>query len=163
MNVIIAFTLLATYTLTVCVVNSGIPASLSQTVFLLPKKGRWLWAFVICASALLMIPTMIDSGSEHTQWLAAIACFGYFTTGVVPIVKDSTDTAYTIHMVGAYTAVVASTLFIMLNGPLTLMSWVPWIAVHAIMLLRHRNWRTATFWAEIISLTSIFIYVHRQL
>ena len=37
--IIIAITILVTYTVVLCVANRGIPNSLSQSVFFLPKAG----------------------------------------------------------------------------------------------------------------------------
>lgn len=163
-NIAIAATLLATYILTLCVVQRRIPNSVSQTVFLLPKAGTWLWTVVVAAVAFLTMPTFIDRTAESVQFLAFFACAGLLVVAVCPLVAKKGDAesykdapTYRIHVAGAYTSAVASQLVVAICQPWLLLLWLPWFAAF-VWISKDTHWRTSPFWAEITAFTINIIY-----
>ena len=157
-TILIAIALLATYTITLCVVNKEIPSSLSASVFYLPKMGQWLWTAVIVAVVFLVAPTFIEKASPSTQFLAFIACAGLLFVGGAPLVKDKTDMAYKIHMAGAIACAVASQAVIAFNQPWLLLLWAFWIGDAIYTRAHHNQWRTAVFWAEMTCFVVTFTF-----
>ena len=164
-NIAIAATLLATYILTLCVVQRRIPNSVSQTVFLLPYAGKWLWTVVVAAVAFLTMPTFIDRTAENVQFLAFFACAGLLVVAVCPLIphvenattyKDAPT--YRIHVAGAYTSAVASQLVVAYCQPWTLLMWLPWFAAF-VWISKDTHWRTSPFWAEITAFTILILYI----
>ena len=155
---LIAIALLATYTVTLCVVNKEIPSSLSASVFYLPRTGQWLWTAVIVAVVFLVAPTLISKASDNTQFLAFIACAGLLFVGGAPLAKDKTDMAYHVHMAGAIACAVASQILLAFNAPWLLLLWAFWISDAIYTRAHHNQWRTAVFWAEMTCFCDIFIF-----
>lgn len=158
MNIIAAITILATYAVTICVAMGEIPASLSQTVFSLPRNGRWLWSVVIAAVAFLTMPTLIEESDEATQFLGFLACASLMFVGVCPLVQQEGEISYIIHMVMAYTCAICSQLLVVANNPVLLLGWLPWIIVFSVLRFRQKRWKTQAFWAEMTCFVITFLY-----
>jgi hypothetical protein len=158
MNIIAAITILATYAVTVCVATGKIPASLSQTVFSLPRNGRWLWSVVIAALAFLTMPTLIQESCEATKFLGFLACGSLMFVGVCPLVQQEGEISYIIHIIMAYTCAICSQLLVLMNNPLLLLGWLPWIIVFAGLILKEKKWKTQAFWAEMTCFVITFLY-----
>lgn len=157
MNIIAAITIFATYAVTICVATGAIPASLSKTVFSLPKNGRWLWSVVIAAVALLTMPTLIEESCEATQFLGFLACGSLMFVGVCPLVQQG-EISYIIHIIMAYTCAICSQLLVLVNNPLLLLGWLPWMIVFAVLRHRKKKWPTQAFWAEMTCFFITFLY-----
>jgi hypothetical protein len=156
--VAIAITLLAAYTVTLCVVGRQIPDSLSQSVFNLPPSGAWLWTVVLYTASFLTVPTYIDHTNENTKWLAFLAIVGLLFVGAAPLVKDKSDLAYKVHCGAAILCAVCSQLVLTFNCPWLLLCWVPFVAYLVCSLIKHQTWRTRTFWAEMVCFASTFAF-----
>jgi hypothetical protein len=163
-NIAIAATLLATYILTLCVFQRRIPNSVSQTVFLFPDAGKWLWTVVVAAVAFLTMPTFIDRTAESVQFLAFFACAGLLVVAVCPLVAKNGDATtykdaptYRIHLAGAYTSAIASQTVVAFCQPWLLLLWLPWFAAF-VWISKDTHWRTSPFWAEITAFTINIIY-----
>lgn len=94
-------------------------------------------------------PPTPNNNDNEGQWLVA----------ATPMVKDKTDMAYKVHMISAYTCAIASQLLTMLNEPLLLLCWVPWVVAFVWQTKDKQRWRQAVFWAEITCFASIFLLV----
>ena len=158
MNIIAAITLLTIYAVTICVANGEIPASLSRTVFVLPRNVRWIWSVVIAAVAFLTMPTLIEESDEATQFLGFLACASLMFVGVCPLVQQEWELSYIIHMVMAYTCAVSSQLLVLVNNPILLIGWLPWMIVFAVLRHRKKKWQTKAFWAEMTCFVITFLY-----
>lgn len=164
-NIAIAATLLATYILTLCVSQRRIPNSVSQTVFLFPDAGKWLWTLVVAAAAFLTMPTFIDRTAESVQFLAFFACAGLLVVAVCPLVAKNGDATtykdaptYRIHVAGAYISAIASQLVVAFCQPWLLLMWLPWFAAF-VWISKDTHWRTSPFWAEITAFTILILYI----
>lgn len=158
MNIIAAITLLTIYAVTICVANGEIPVSLSRTVFVLPRNVRWIWSVVIAAVAFLTMPTLIEESDEATQFLGFLACASLMFVGVCPLVQQEGELSYIIHMVMAYTCAVSSQLLVLVNNPILLLGWFPWMIVFAVLRHRKKKWPTQAFWAEMTCFVITFLY-----
>lgn len=158
-NIIIAITLLLTYTVSICAVNRMIPDSLSKSVFMLPPKSSWIWTLVIGATAALIMPSLIERASENTQFLAFFACAGTAFVAVTPLIKGTSDMSYKVHMTGAYVAAVCSQLLLAANCWWLLIGWMPWVFAFSSYHNRGRKWHAAKFWAEMTCFVLVFIFL----
>lgn len=166
--VIIAITLLVAYTIILCVVNKHIPDSLSQSVFFLPQSASWIWTVVIGFVGFAVMPAIIEKTPINWQSLAFIACFGLLLVAVAPLLPnkeseggiDTSDLAYKVHMIGAFTCAIGSQVLIAICQWWLLFGWIPWLAAMAYTInVNLAPWRTKVFWAEMTCFAITFAYV----
>lgn len=155
--IIIAMTLLFAYTLTICVVNRGIPNSLSATVYALPPKGAWLWTLVIGAASCLTMPVILEVSPESFKFLGFLAIVGLLLVALCPLDPKKNDFTYEIHLGGAIVCAVCSQLLIAVAMPLLLLVWVPWLVAY-VVISRRRKWKTAIFFAEMTCFADTFAF-----
>lgn len=153
--VIIAITLLFAYTLTVCVVNRGIPSSLSATVYALPPMGAWLWTFIIGLVSGMTLPVILEIAPDNWKFLAFLSIVGLLFVAVCPLVKDKGDMTYKIHIAGAVICAVCSQILVGICNPWLLLMWVPWVAAF-LWITKDGKWNTMTFWAEMTCFADTF-------
>ena len=152
----IAFLLLSSYTLGVCIYSKQIPDSLSQSVFYLPKCGRIIWTLVIVAIAFCTMPVFISCAAVEWQFLAFLSCAGLAFVGAAPLVHDESDISYKVHMTGAWTCAVCSQLLILVTNPIILLGWIPFTIYYLATMLLNRQ-ENKVFWAEISCFIMNFI------
>lgn len=157
-NIIIAITILATYTLCLCVANKQIPSSLSASVFWLPPSGSWLWTVAIGAVAYLTMPALILKTPESYQFLGFISCAALAVVAVCPLIRDKGDMSYKVHTGAAIVCAVCSQIIVAISCWWLLLLWIPWI-IAFVWITKDHAWRTQTFWAEMTCFTISFIYV----
>lgn len=153
--IVIAATLLFAYTLILCVVNRGIPSSLSATVYALPPMGAWLWTIIIGAVAFLTMPTLLDMTPEMWQFLAFLCGAGLLAVAVCPLIPNKGDFTHTIHVAGAIASAVASQALIAILNQWLLLMWVPWL-VAFVWCSKDHIWKQQMFWAEMVCFASTF-------
>jgi hypothetical protein len=160
MNILIALLIFTAYTVGVCCYATVIPNSLSQSVFALPKYGRYLWMAVIMTIAFLVFPTFVERCGENTKFLAFFACAGLLFVGAAPLVpgvhKD--DSSYPVHTVGALVCAIASQLAVAFNDPWLLLLWLPFFAMLAWKWKQKTKWRTMIFFAEMTCFAISFLF-----
>lgn len=83
----------------------GIPRSLSDTYYLLGKRG-WIFQAVLCLFGSLLMPTWIDLSSNGTQFLAFLACAGLLFVTTAPCFKI--DIEGKVHYVSAVVCCMAA-------------------------------------------------------
>lgn len=162
--IIIAITILVTYTVVLCVANRGIPNSLSQSVFFLPKAGAWLWTAVIGLVAAAAMPTLIEKAPEDYEFLGFLSSAGLAFVAICPLLHkedgngvDTSDFTYKLHTGGAILCAVCSQILIACCHWQILLIWAAYI-VAFVLMTRGRRWPQATFWAEMTCFTTTFIY-----
>ena len=158
MNVVIAIIVLLAYTIALCIKGGGIPPSLSASVFDLKQSMRWFWTVVLVAVCFLCVPTYIERTGENTQFIAFIAIAALAFVGGAPLVKDKSDMAYKVHCVAAVVCALCSQLVLVFNQPWLLLCWVPFVAYEVLRLVKKQQWRTQTFWGEMVCFVSTFAY-----
>jgi hypothetical protein len=155
--IIIAMTLLFAYTLTVCVVNRGIPSSLSATVYALPKAGAWLWTVIIGTVAVLTLPVVLEKAPETWKFLGFLSIVGLVFVAVCPLIPNKGDMTYEIHCAGALICALCSQVLLGVSNPWLLLCWLPWV-IAFVWITTTRKWKTQLFWAEMVCFTDTFIY-----
>ena len=155
--IVIAMTLLFAYTLTVCVVNRGIPSSLSATVYALPPMGAWLWTLIIGAVSGMTMPVILETAPDNWKFLGFLSIVGLIFVALCPLVPNKGDMTYKLHCTGALICALSSQLLLAVTYVWLLLAWVPWI-IAFVWITRSKKWKTEIFWAEMICFADTFIY-----
>ena len=145
-NIIIAITLIATYTLVLCAIGRKVPKSLSQSVFMIPPH----------AVAVLILPTMMDVAGDNWKFLPFLSIVGLLFVALCPLSPNKSGQRYVVHMIGAWICAVCSQLMVAVTDWHHLLLWVPWIVVYVLRRMWF-GWDTKVFWAEMTCFATIFI------
>ena len=157
MNILIAILILLIYTITLIKIGGQVPPSLSDSVFDIPTKHRWIWIVVIIAVCFLAVPTYIEKTSINTQFLSFLSIGGLAFVGAAPLVKFRDDKLqFRVHEIGAIICAICSQLVLIFNCPILLLCWIPFII--AAITTGWKDWRTRIFWGEAVCFTSTFLY-----
>lgn len=135
----------------------NMPNSISQMVFLLKDRNKWIFAAVMVGIGLLLMPFLLERASENTEFLAFLSMAGVIGVGVNPLLsKDEGKTAMNgdaLHYVCAALCGVCSQLLVALNRPWWLSLW----ALYVVYTLLERKADKNMFVAEVICiLTTLF-------
>ena len=149
--VVTAITVIALYTGAMIYSGRGIPESISQTVFLLPRKGQWVFTIVMWVVGFLLMPVLMEKVYEQTQFIAFLMIAGICFVGASPLVLKEKNT---VHYVCAAVAGIASQLLVALNQPLLLLIWFLYIGYTLLAKDGSKN----LFWVEISCMLTVFAY-----
>lgn len=149
--VVIALIVIALYTGAMIYSGRGIPESISQTVFLLPRKGQWVFTVVMWVVGFLLMPVLLEKVSEQTQFIAFLTISGVCFVGASPLVLKEKNT---IHYVCAAVAGIASQLLVALNQPLLLLLWFLYVGYTLLAKDGSKN----LFWVEVSCMLTVFAY-----
>lgn len=138
----------------------GIPASISETFYLLPKKLNWLFT-VFCWIVSIIIVPWLNISPDVWQFLAFLAVGGLCFVGTAAQFKE--DFVKKVHFGAAGVCMAASQAWILLSTNLWWVSLVCLI-ISAILcfLFGLKNKKNlpkykVVFWAEIWAFVSLFI------
>lgn len=149
--VVIALIVIALYTGAMIYSGRGIPESISQTVFLLPRKGQWVFTVVMWVVGFLLMPVLLEKVSEQTQFIAFLTISGVCFVGASPLVLKEKNT---IHYVCAAVAGIASQLLVALNQHLLLLLWFLYVGYTLLAKDGSKN----LFWVEVSCMLTVFAY-----
>lgn len=149
--VVIAITVIALYVGAMIYTGRQIPESISQTVFVLPRKGQWLFTVVMWVVGFLLMPVLMEKVSEQTQFIAFLMVSGILFVGASPLVLKEKNT---IHYVFAAVAGIASQLLVALNKPLLLLLWFLYIGYTLLAKDGSKN----LFWVEVSCMLTVFAF-----
>ncbi len=149
--VVIAITVIALYVGAMIYTGRQIPESISQTVFVLPRKGQWLFTVVMWVVGFLLMPFLMEKVSEQTQFIAFLMVSGILFVGASPLVLKEKNT---IHYVFAAVAGIASQLLVALNQPLLLLLWFLYIGYTLLAKDGSKN----LFWVEVSCMLTVFAF-----
>lgn len=127
----------------------AVPESISQTVFVLPRKGQWLFTVVMWVVGFLLLPVLLEKVSESTQFVAFLMVAGILLVGASPLVLKEKNT---IHYVGAVIAGVMSQLLVALNHPLLLLTWFLYVGY----TLWAKDVSKNLFWVQVTCMLNVF-------
>ena len=147
--IIAAMTVIALYVGAMIYTGKQIPESISQTVFLLPRKGQWVFSVVMVMVGFLLMPVLFEKVSESTQFIAFFMSAGIIGVGVAPLGLKEKNT---IHYVFAAVSGIASQLLVALNQPLLLLTWFLYIGY----TLMAKDVSKNLFWVEVLCMLNIF-------
>lgn len=135
------------YALKVC----GLPASLSDTYYILKEKHRpsWLFQLAMVLCPMLLVPVWLELSSESVQFLSFLACGGLMFVGTAPLFKE--EFQRNVHFGGTIVAVQGTTLWLVLSG----MWYIPsaFFFVSGIVMLLKKKW---LFWLEMALFASAY-------
>lgn len=149
--VVIAITVIALYVGAMIYTGRQIPESISQTVFVLPRKVQWLFTVVMWVVGFLLMPVLMEKVSEQTQFIAFLMVSGICFVGASPLVLKEKNT---IHYVFAAVAGIASQLLVALNQPLLLLLWFLYIGYTLLAKDGSKN----LFWVEVSCMLTVFAF-----
>ena len=149
--VLIALAVIVLYTGAMIYRSREIPASISSTVFLLPRKGQWVFTIVMWMVGFMLMPVLMEKVSEQTQFIAFLMIGGVCFVGAAPLVPKAKNT---VHYVGAVDAGIASQLLVALSQPLLLLTWFLYVGYTLIAKDASRN----LFLAEVLCMLNVFAY-----
>lgn len=141
----------------------GIPASVSETFYLLPKSMRWLFT-AFCWGVSIIIAPWLDATPETWQFLAFLSVAGLCFVGTAAQFKE--DFVAKVHYAAAGVCAAASQLWIFL---VTGLWWVSLVCLFAAGGACYYLWRRASrkagrsmfgnivFWAEMWAFVSLFV------
>lgn len=147
--IIAAMTVIALYVGAMIYTGKQIPESISQTVFLLPRRGKWVFTIVMWLVGFLLMPVLMEKVSEQTQFIAFFMIAGILFVGAAPLVLKEKNT---VHYVFAAISGIASQLLVALNQPLLLLTWFLYIGY----TLMAKDVSKNLFWVEILCMLNIF-------
>lgn len=104
---VISFVVMSVYLITMAGLY-GVREYVSDNYYI--GRHPWIFSAVMCISALLLLPAMLDKGGSF-QFLAFLACVGLMLVGVEPHYKSEYSSK--IHAGGAITALIAGMLWSM--------------------------------------------------
>ena len=131
------------------VAKFGIPKSISDTYYLLGKQG-WLFQLALAATAFCVVPSLIDTSSEYTKFLAFLACAGLAFVSAAPLFKMELEGK--VHFTSAYICCGSLVLWQIFNT-----SWlIPLVcfALVAIPMLKDKKYM---WWLEIATVVSAYV------
>lgn len=100
------------YALKVC----GLPASLSDTYYILKDKHRpsWLFQLAMVLCPMLLVPVWLELSSDSVQFLSFLACGGLMFVGTAPLFKEEFQRK--VHFGGTIVAGLGTTLWLLFSG-----------------------------------------------
>lgn len=130
----------------------GIPDSVSETFYLLPKKFNWLFTFFCWAVSAIVVP-WLNISSENYQFLVFLSVGGLCFVGTAAQFKE--DFVKKVHFGAAAVCLICSQLWIFLATELW---WVSLICLAiTIGILIFNKFKNDTFWIEMWAFISLFI------
>jgi hypothetical protein len=145
---ILALISIAVYLICTAVKCKEIPDSISETAYIVDNP-KVFTGIMLTEASLLMFP-LLQNSSENTQWLAFLTVVGLIMVALTPKYKTEGGIA---HYAGGMLSGIASQALIALNEPTILYSWA---AFPLLYLLSKEDY---TYWAELICLINIFIFI----
>lgn len=125
------------------IIKYGIPKSISQTYYLIQHK--WVFSIILILSTILTLPSIMEL---NHQYLAFITICGVLFVAFAPNFMDD-ELVDSVHTYAAIIAFIASQLLVLLNNPIVLCCWIPYLIY---ITFTRQNFK---FWAEIIMLITI--------
>lgn len=158
--IILSMLIILTYVGVMIFKTKSIPYSISDTYYSLEHK---VWfGFSMIATALLLMPAILNRTPESYQFLAFLMCAGLCFVGVAPNFKSGMDRP--VHIIATCIAALASQLWIGLTCPWLLLVWLAWVlyvGVRFRQLWDGDMWNSFVqckplFWAEVIAFGVVY-------
>lgn len=148
------------YTVTM-VIKEGVPYSVSDTYYSLQHK--WAFSVAVILSALLLMPAAFQVSTESSEFLVFLFTAGQCLVGTAPHFKGW---QHKLHISGAVLLLIGSQVWVGLNHPIVLLTWVPYLIFTLIAVFRsERGFVPAVldtkplFWIEVVSFINIYLIV----
>lgn len=141
----------------------GVPSSVSESFYLLPKKYNWLFT-IFCWGVASIIAPWLESSAETWEFLSFLSCAGLVFVGTAAAFKE--DFVRQVHYVAAAICAVCSQLWIILDTDL---EWISILVFVLVGCLGYWHWlkrggkgdsrvsKNVTFWVELWAFVSLFV------
>lgn len=160
--ILLSFSVIASYTLAVCVKQKGIPYSISATFYKLAHP--WLFAGAMYGTAALLMPAALELSKPGAEWLAFLACTGMFMIGSAPDFKDRWEGR--VHDTGALLCIAGSQGWVAVHSPWMLCLWAAY-SIGTLLYMANNEvtddlWRDfmttrPVFWVEATAIATVFL------
>lgn len=144
------YMIIALYILIYIAIFKQIPNSLSQTVYKL--KYKYIWTIVISLTVFILGFQLFPI--VKYSFIVFIGLASLLFVGGTPLVLDETQLSYKVHMISAYICAISVNILVLIENPLFLLCWIPWIIIYFIY---NKNWKSKKFWAEIVCFLMIWL------
>lgn len=159
--ILLSLIIILTYVGIMIYKNKSIPYSISDTFYSLEHKD-W-FGFSMVATALSLMPSILDFTPGNYQFLAFLMCAGLIFVGAAPNFKKGIDRP--VHIAGASIAGLCSQIWVILTQPYALFLWIPFLIGVGIKMKKGWDgnlWSSLTkckplFWSEAIAFTTTYI------
>ena len=148
------------YTVTMAI-KEGIPYSVSDTYYSLEHK--WAFSLSVILSALLLMPVAFQASTENSEFLVFLFTLGQCLVGTAPHFKGW---QHKLHIAGAVLLLVCSQVWVGLNHPVILLTWVPYLIFTLVSVFRSERGFIPSlldtkplFWIEVVSFINIYLIV----
>lgn len=145
----LAATLVAAYLTYMSIKAKEIPDSISETAYI--ADNQWVFTIGILSFIVLTWASLVQKCSPDTEYLAFLTAAGLTSVALSPDYKTKHKI---MHYGGGILALIASQLLIYLNGAANLL--YTWLLYPLTLLFSRENW---VFWAEIICVITIFLFI----
>lgn len=159
LTILSLLTILA-YTVTM-VIKEGVPYSVSDTYYSLEHK--WAFSVSVILSALLLMPAAFQASTESSEFLVFLFTAGQCLVGTAPHFKGW---QHKLHIAGAVLLLVCSQVWVGLNHPIVLITWVPYFILTLVSVFRSERGFVPSvldtkplFWVEVVSFINIYLIV----
>ena len=147
--VFVAMTVIALYVGAMIFTGKKIPESISSTVYLLPRKGQWLFTAVLWIVGFCLVIHLMGKVSDGTRFLVFLMVAGVLGVGAAPLVARERNT---FHYVCAAVSGVTSQLLVALNQPMLLLTW----ALYVGYTLFEEDVSKNFFWVQVLCMLNVF-------
>lgn len=146
----------------VMVYRNGIPYSVSDTYYSL-EQHKLAFSVSVILSALLLMPAAFQESTESSEFLVFLFTVGQCLVGTAPHFKGW---QHKLHITGAVLLLICSQVWVGLNWPIVLLTWVPYLIITIIAVFRSdRGFITALldtkplFWVEVVAFINLYTSV----
>lgn len=145
----VAMTVIALYVGAMIWTGKKIPESISSTVYLLPRKGQFLFTVVLWIVGFCLVIPLMEKVSDSTRFLVFLMVAGVIGVGAAPLVAKERNT---FHYVCAAVSGVTSQLLVALNQPLLLSTWSLYVGYTLFEEDVSKNF----FWVQVLCTLTVF-------
>ena len=133
----------------------GVPASLSETYYILKKLNRPRWLFTACLAlaAFLLVPAWVEASASDTQFLAFLSCAALLFVASAPAVGEPVTGK--VHAGATVVCVLSGLAWCCVAFPY---SWiVPVVCVASAVYPVVKSPKKWLFWAEMAAFASVYV------
>ena len=133
----------------------GVPASLSETYYLLKNLKRPYWLFPVCLAlaAFMLVPAWVEASPENVRFLAFLSCAGLLFVAFAPAFGETLTG--NVHKGATVVAALSGVAWCCIAFPL---SWiVPLSCVAAVVYPVVKSRKKWLFWAEMAAFASVYV------
>ena len=155
---IVSLCVLAAYIAATSVMCKGVPSSVSSTFYQL--KSGWIFTIVLWIVVFTLLPTWLEVGNPHFQFLVFLSCAGLAFVAAAPNFKDID---HNVHVGATAVCAMSAMAWVLCHVPMLIALWFGWVMYIAVQMRGGKTFIECKplFWAEVtafaITYSAIFI------